>query len=172
MPDTRIHDPATGFRFQVQAQPATGAVSGGFSKVSGLRDETEVIEYREGTDPFFKTKHVGLRTFPDLVMERGMMIDATALVDWRQRTVRCQEPFWATIKVTVYNCDSEPARTAEFARAWPKALQLSDLDAGASEVNIESVEFVHEGKTFDTLFSRGGLADLRPSRGDNVIGGG
>jgi phage tail-like protein len=171
MPDTRIHDPATGFRFQVQAKPQVGPVAGGFSKVSGLRDETEVIEYREGTDPFIKTKHVGLRTFPDLVMERGMMIDALALVDWRKAAIQCKGNYWAKITVSVYNCDGEPARQAEFARAWPKALQMGDLDAGASEVNIETVEFVHEGKTFDTLFSRGGLTGIKPTRGDTAISG-
>lgn len=154
MAESRIHDPALGFRFQVNARG--GAVSAGFSKVSGLRDESEVIEYREGTDPLVKTKIPGIRTFPALVMERGMITEALALVNWRRAAIRCVEGFRSNIKVTIHNCDQEPARQVNFQLAWPNALQLSDLDGGASEVNIESVEFAHEGVVFDTLFSRGG----------------
>ncbi len=71
------------------------------------------------------------------------------------------------MKVTVYNCDRSPARFAEFSGAWPLAYQLADLDAGASEVNIESVELVHEGKVFDTLFTKatgGAVLDPRSGR--------
>lgn len=154
MPDSRIHDPALAFRFQVLARE--GAVSAGFSKVSGLRDESEVVEYREGTDPLVKRKIPGIRTFPALVMERGMMIDALGLIEWRRDAIKCVGKFHSGVKVTIYNCDQEPARQVDFNRAWPNALALADLDGGASEVNIESVEFVHEGVIADTLFSRGG----------------
>lgn len=154
MAETRVHDPAVGFRFQVSARNNT--VSAGFSKVSGLRDESEVVEYREGTDPLVKRKIPGIRTFPALVMERGMTLAAEGLIDWRRDAIRCERGFRSNVKVTVHNCDQEPARQVNFQLAWPNALQLADLDGGASEVNIESVEIAHEGVFSDTLFSRGG----------------
>ena len=153
MPESRVHDPAVGFRFQVLARQ--GDVAAGFSKVSGLRDESEVVEYREGTDPLVKRKLPGIRTFPALVMERGMMTDAEGLIRWRKAAILCVD-FRSDVSVTVYNCDQEPAREAKFQLSWPNALQLGDLDGGSSEVNIESVEIVHEGRVFDTLFQRGG----------------
>lgn len=154
MPESRVHDPALSFRFQVTARG--GDVAAGFSKVSGLRDESEVVEYREGTDPLVKRKIPGIRTFPALVMERGLMTDALGLIDWRRDAILCAPGFRSNVTVTVYNCDQEPARTAEFQLAWPNALQMNDLDGGASEVNIESVEIAHEGKVSDTIFERGG----------------
>lgn len=162
MPDSRVHDPAVSFRFQVIAR--SGGVAAGFSKVSGLRDESEVIEYREGTDPLVKRKTPGIRTFPALVMERGMITDGLGLIEWRRDAIKCVEGFKSPVKVTVYNCDQEPARQVDFQRGWPNALQLADLDGGASEVNIESVEIVHEGVLSDTLFSRGG-PPLKVGRG-------
>lgn len=161
MPESRVHDPAVNFRFQVLARG--GDVEAGFSKATGLRDESEVVEYREGTDDTVKTKLPGLRTFPALVLERGMMLDATGLIDWRRAAILCAEGFRSETVITVHNCDSAPARSVAFQNAWPNALQLSDLDAGASEVNIESVELAHEGTVFNTIFARGGTP-LRPGR--------
>lgn len=153
--ETRVHDPAVGFRFQVSAR--AGAVLAGFSKVTGLRDESESAEYREGTDPLVKTQVPGLRTFPALVLERGMMAKSDALIAWRRDAIKCKDPFRSDVKITVYNCDKKAARSVEFQNAWPNALAISDLDGGSSEVNIESVELKHEGKVQDTIFAPGGV---------------
>ena len=168
MPESRVHDPAVAFRFQVIARQ--GTIEAGFSKVSGLRDESEVIEYREGSDDLVKTKIPGIRTFPALVLERGMMTDAEGLIQWRRDAILClrdpsgQGAFRSDTKISVHNCDGASARVAIFQNAWPNALQLSDLDAGSSEVNIESVELAHEGRVRDTIFARGGAETLKQTR--------
>ena len=47
--------PIPKFHFQVDfAGPDAGKFTIGFSEVSGLDFETEVIEYRDGTDPLFR----------------------------------------------------------------------------------------------------------------------
>ena len=163
MAESRVHDPAVGFRFQVSAR--RNAVAAGFSKVSGLRDESEVAEYREGTDPLVKRKIPGIRTFPALVMERGMSLGAESLIEWRRDAIKCKDGFRSDVAVTVHNCDKEPARTVKFQLAWPTVLALADLDGGASEVNIETVEIVHEGRFDDTLFVNGGDAVLKVQQG-------
>ncbi len=146
MPEAKVHDPAVSFRFEVQARGANL----GFSKVSGLRDESEVIDYREGTDPIVVRKIPGLRTFPTLVFERGMTAQGTELRQWRDDVIAAVGPdgagFRAQATVLIKNCDGTPARTVTFENAWPSALELSDLDAAASEVNIESMELAHEGR--------------------------
>lgn len=167
MPESRVHDPAVAFRFQVTARQ--GDVEAGFSKVSGLRDESEVIEYREGTDDLVKTKIPGIRTFPALVLERGMMADAQGLINWRRDTILCLRDglagaFRSDTRISVHDCSGASARVAIFQNAWPNALQLSDLDGGASEVNIESVELAHEGRVRDTIFQRGGSETLKSTR--------
>ena len=150
MAEAKVHDPAVAFRFEVQARDANL----GFSKVSGLREESEVIEYREGTDPSTMRKIPGLRQYPALVFERGMTAQGLALVKWREDVLACVEGFRVTATVLIKNCDGTPARTITFEQAWPSSLELSDLDAGASEVNIETLELAHEGRADEiTIFS-------------------
>lgn len=141
MAEARVLDPAVAFRFEVQARGANL----GFSKVSGLREESEVIEYREGTDPIQVRKIPGLRTFPALVFERGIG-PGRELIAWRDAVIACIDPFRETVTVTIKNCDGETARVLTFERAWPSALEMSDLDASASEVAIEMLELSHEGR--------------------------
>lgn len=140
MPEARVLDPAVAFRFEVFARNANL----GFSKVSGLREESEVIEYREGTDPIQHRKIPGLRTFPNLVLERGVG-PGQELVAWRDDVIACRE-FRSQVQVKVKNCDGTDARLYSFERAWPVALEFTDLDAGASEVQIEMMELAHEGR--------------------------
>ena len=140
MPEARILDPAVAFRFEVQARGANL----GFSKVSGLREESEIIEYREGTDAIQHRKIPGLRTFPNLVLERGVG-PGQELIIWRDDVIRCVD-FRAQVSVLVKNCDGTPARAYQFEKAWPVALEFTDLDAGASEVQIEMMEIAHEGR--------------------------
>lgn len=140
MAEARVLDPAVAFRFEVQARGANL----GFSKVSGLREESEVIEYREGTDPIQVRKIPGLRTFPALVFERGIG-PGRELIAWRDDVIGCRE-FRETVTVTIKNCDGTTARVLTFEKAWPSALEMSDLDASASEVAIEMLELAHEGR--------------------------
>jgi phage tail-like protein len=148
MAEAKVHDPAVAFQFEVQARGANV----GFSKVSGLREENEVIEYREGTDPTTVRKIPGLRSYPALVFERGMTAQGTELLAWREDVIACGEGFRATVNILIKNCDGSPARTVTFEQAWPNALELSDLDASASEVSIETMELMHEGRVSSSIF--------------------
>ena len=61
------------FRFQVTIYDASGnAVSIGLSKISGLKDSSEVIEYREGNEPAVKHKQPGLSSADNLTLERAI----------------------------------------------------------------------------------------------------
>jgi phage tail-like protein len=143
MAEARLRDPATAYRFLVTM--GGRAAESGFSKVSGLRDESEVIDYREGADEIVKRKIPGLRTFPALVLERGTSSGLDDLVGWRNDVIQCVPEFRETVTIQINNCDGERAREVIVSRAWPSALELSDLDAMASEVNIEMMELQHEG---------------------------
>lgn len=140
MAEAKVLDPAVAFRFEVFARGANL----GFSKVSGLREESEVIEYREGTDPIQQRKLPGLRTFPNLVLERGVG-PGRELIQWRDDVIACHD-YRAQVLVKVKTCDGADARTYTFEKAWPVAMEFSDLDAGASEVQIETMELAHEGR--------------------------
>ena len=60
--------PLPKFHFQVE----WGGTKIGFTEVSGLDFETEVIEYRHGASPEYnKTKQPGLTKFANITLKRG-----------------------------------------------------------------------------------------------------
>jgi phage tail-like protein len=71
-------DPYKSFNFTVQFD---GAAVGGFTEVSGLGLEVEVIEYREGSDGNVVRKLPGLTKYNNITLKRGYIGDTT-LSDW------------------------------------------------------------------------------------------
>ena len=77
-------DPIRNFKFQVSFPSVRGGPSrAGFSRVSGLKEQTEVIEYREGTNAATPKKLPGQTTFDNIVLERGIGIDSE-MIRWRR----------------------------------------------------------------------------------------
>ena len=139
--------PAVAFRFDV----TFGGLSAGFSKVSGLREESDVIEYREGTDDTKHRKFPGLRTFPNIVCERGLGA-SSILVKLRKTVLECKMKRDSMV-IKVMSCTGNTMRTITAEAAWIVALEIGDLDANSSEVAIEIAEFAHEGVYKNVMFS-------------------
>ncbi len=62
-------DPYRNFRFRVEID---GIVAAGFSEVQIGETVTEVIDYREGNEPFHVRKLPGLHKFGNVTLTRGM----------------------------------------------------------------------------------------------------
>ena len=62
-------DPFQGFQYRVLIEGFGSEV--GFSTVSGLNEETEAIDYREGDDPPRMRKLRGLTSFGNVTLSRG-----------------------------------------------------------------------------------------------------
>lgn len=145
MAETRLSDPVTNFRFVVVSTKCRA----GFSKVTGMREENDVIEYREGTDSGFLQKYPGMRKYPEMTFERGLTREAKALIQWRNSVMKGQN-YKDRLEIDVQTCAGLPspnniARRVVLPASWPSALEISDMDAKASEVAIESMTIQHEG---------------------------
>lgn len=124
----------------------------GFTEVSGLDFETEVIEYREGSSKrYVKTKQAGLQKFSNITLKRGTFEgDFDYYKEWR-KTVFFQEGnktgsmYRKTVTIKLLNENHEPIITWKLLNAWASKIQSTDLKADANEVAIETMELVHEG---------------------------
>lgn len=124
----------------------------GFTEVSGLDFETEVIEYREGNSKkYSKTKQPGLTKFSNIILKRGTFEgDYHFYTEWR-KTYYFQEgndtgsKYRRTVTIKLLNESHEPMITWKLLNAWPSKVQSTDLKADANEVAIETMELVHEG---------------------------
>lgn len=143
--DPKKNYPLPKFHFQLD----WGGTRIGFTEVSGLDFETEVIEYREGSSPaYHKTKQPGLQKYSNITLKRGTFLgDFEYYEQWR-KTMMFQEgksKFRRDVTIRLLDEEHQPIITWTLSKAWPSKIQSTDLKADANEVAIETMELVHEG---------------------------
>ncbi len=117
----------------------------GFTEITGLSLETEVIEYREGNSPEYnKIKMPGLRKFGNITMKRGTFPGDNDYYKWFD-TVKLNTIERRNITITLLNENHEPVVIWKIKNAWPVKIQSPDLKSDANEAAIESIEVAHEG---------------------------
>lgn len=133
--------PLVKFHFQVD----WGGTKIGFTEVSGLDVETEIVEYRNGASPeYSKIKMPGMQKFSNITLKRGTFKSDNEFFEW-WNSVSLNTIERRNITISLLNESHEPVVTWKIKNAWPTKIQSTDLKADASEVAIESMEIVHEG---------------------------
>jgi phage tail-like protein len=145
MPDFKY--PLPKFHFELE----WGGTRLGFTEVTGLDFETEVIEYREGNLPAYnKTKQPGLTKYTDVTLKRGIVLDDLEYFTQWAKTAMFQEKketYRRTVTIKLLNEEHKAIIVWTLSRAWPSKIQSTDLKADGNEVAIETLTFVHEGLT-------------------------
>lgn len=142
-------DPAVKFRFDVICG-FFGRIIGSFSKISGIKEQIEVVDMRDGTDPQRTKKLVGTHQGGTIVLEKGVTGNVSELVGWFNRVKKNdRNGFRSDIAIGVADCANRLARVVKLQDAWPSAYELGDLDAKSSEVEVESLTLVFESLEFD-----------------------
>lgn len=133
--------PLVKFHFQVD----WGGTKIGFTEVSGLDVETEVVEYREGSSPeYSKIKMPGMQKFSNITLKRGTFQSDNEFYKW-WNTVKLNTIERRDITIKLLNEEHDPVVVWKVKNAWPSKIQSTDLKADGNEVAIESMEIVHEG---------------------------
>jgi phage tail-like protein len=127
-----------------------GGVSTGFTEISGLSIESEVIEYREGNSPEFSTvKMPGIRKYSNVILMRGIVANDNDFFLWIN-TIQGSQVQRRDVTISLLNANHEPLRTWKLRNAWPCKVQASDLKADGNEIAIETIELAHEGLSIET----------------------
>lgn len=135
--------PLVTFRFEVE----WGGTKIGFTEVSGLDVETEVVEYRHGASPeHSKVKMPGQQKYSNLTLKRGSFQSDNEYFDW-WNSVQLNTIERRDITIKLLNEEGDPAITWKVRNAWPTKIQSTGLKADGSEAAIETMELVHEGLT-------------------------
>ena len=134
--------PMPKFHFSVEWAPGTKM---GFTEVTGLTMESDVIEYREGSSPeFHKIKQPGLQKLSNITLKRGTFQGDIGFHDWME-TISMNTVKRRDVTIKLLNEKHEPVITWQIINAWPVKVQSSDLKADGNEVAIETMEIAHEG---------------------------
>jgi phage tail-like protein len=133
--------PIPKFHFRVD----WGGTRIGFSEVTGLTVENEVIEYREGSSPEYnKIKMPGLHKFGNITLKRGIFASDNEYFDWLN-TVKLNTIERRDLTISLLNENHEPVVSYKVKQGWPVKIQVPDMKSDANEVAIESIELAHEG---------------------------
>jgi phage tail-like protein len=138
-------DPYKGFNFLVEID---GISIAAFCEVSGLTSETDVIEYRNGSDKTNTVRKLpGLTSYANIVLKRGVTQD-TQLWQWR-KAIEQGTPDRRSGSIVLLDDERNPVRRWHFTEGWPAKLEGPALNASANEVAIETIEIAHEGLRID-----------------------
>ncbi len=137
--------PIPKFHFQVE----WGGSKIGFTEVSGLDVEREVIEYRDGSSKeYSKLKMPGLTKFSNITLKRGSFKKDNDFYKWwvsnKLETVERRD-----ITISLLNEEHTPVITWKVKNAWPSKIQPTDLKSDDNSIAIETMEIVHEGLTVE-----------------------
>jgi phage tail-like protein len=138
VPSSR-NDPFAACNFRVEID---GMPSADFAECSGLSSETDVIEYRQGTDTVLR-QLPGLTRYGRIVLKRGITANRD-LWDWRQTVVTGQTQR-RNGAIVLLNEARVPVLRWRFREGWPAKIEGPALNAASSDAAVESIEIVHEG---------------------------
>ncbi len=117
----------------------------GFSEVSGLTQENQPIEYRDGAFPEYSSiKMPGLRKFNNITLKRGIVKSDNDFWLWLS-TIKLNTVERRDLVISLLNEMHMPVMVWKIHRAFPVKVEGPGLKATGNEVAIESIEIAHEG---------------------------
>ena len=137
----RPTDPYANFNFLLEIGGITRA---GFNECTGLNAESNVIEYREGTEGLTMRKLPGLEKYGNITLKHGTSQDSE-LFEWHKTVFDGDIRREQSMSIVLLDERREEAKRWNLREAWPSKWMGPDLKAGANEIAFESIELCHEG---------------------------
>lgn len=139
--------PLPKFHFRVE----WGGSKIGFTEVTGLNIENEMIEYRDGSSPeYHKVKMPGLQKYGNITLKRGMFNGDNEFFQWLN-TVSLSKVERRDVSIALLNENHEPVYIWRVKNAFPVKVIAPDFKSDANEVAVETIEIAHEGLTIEAV---------------------
>jgi len=161
---------------------------GGFTNVSGLRIDTQAIQYREGGYNTTVHQIPGMTTFQPITFTRGVMYGSDQALTWMRGLFAAAAGtglngttaanFRVNITLTVNDhpntnpSQERPKMQFKIYNAFITSLNYSDLDATNGAILFETMTLVHEGLAagFVTTSEAKVITPTVPAAGGSGIG--
>lgn len=117
----------------------------GFTEVSGLTQEVQAIEYREGSfSEYSAIKMPGIPKYSNVTLKRGILATDKDFFKWLN-TVKMNKVDRRDLTINLLNENGVPVMTWQVLQAFPVKVEGPQLKATGNEVAIESIELANEG---------------------------
>ena len=141
----RTDDPHGGHYFALEIN---GNQIAHFLECSGLKTVATVFEIEEGGMNGMTHKRPGQSKWENIVL-RYATNASLELLEFRDRFLR--DEFTSRQNnsgaIVLYNNAGNPVRRYSFKHCWPVSWEGPQLNAGSSELAVETLEIAHEGLT-------------------------
>lgn len=144
---TTKYDVIGAYRFLVELD---GLIVGGFTEVSGLQAETELMEVAEGGVNGYVHQLPKRIKYPPLVFKRGIT-NSSELWDW-YASASIGKITRKSGSVILHNQAGKELCRWNFFESYPVKWSGPDLNASSNGVAIETLQLVHNG--LKTIFSK------------------
>ena len=158
-PTVTRRDPYPAFCFKIVFTDLQEIDASFFKSVSGLRSETEVIPVRaggvNGVNSQAPLNLVGGIKWSPIVLKQGFS-SSTKLLEWRESWVAgpgAGRLIRTDGSIIQLNTQLQAVKVWDFKQAWPSKWELGEFDASKNELQIETLELVHEGLSFNAMKS-------------------
>lgn len=122
-----------------------GMSSIGFTEVSGLNMEVQVVEYRVGSSRDFSMQKIpGLRKFGNVSLKRGMTSLDNEFWTWIN-TAALNSVERRNVTVTMLDDEHNPVVVWNLLNAFPAKVDYASLDAKSNDVAISQLDLAIEG---------------------------
>jgi phage tail-like protein len=116
----------------------------GFSEVSGLNKEAQVVEYREGANnEYHASKMPGIPKYGNITLKRGIASADDKFFQWINAT-QLNVPDRRSMKISLLDETHQPVMSWLIHNAFPSKLEGPSFKGTGNEVAIESLELACE----------------------------
>lgn len=136
----------TGFYFSVSIAGQSGTQDAAFQEVTGLSKTLEVEDVVSGGENRFKYRLPKQVTFENLVLKRGILLEASPLIQWCQDTLDQGLVKSITTKdviVKLLNEKGQPCQAWTFVAAYPLKWSVSEFNSEKNALLIETIELAY-----------------------------
>jgi phage tail-like protein len=122
-----------------------GGTRVGFSEITGLTQENQVIEYRDGSFPEYSPIRMpGIRKLGNITMKRGVVKSDNDFFKWLS-SIKLNTVERRDVVISLLDEQHQPVMVWKVHNAFPVKVEGPQLKAAGNEVAIESIEIAHEG---------------------------
>lgn len=142
--------PPPGFHFKVEVIDLPKKLEHDirFTEVGGLSAELVSEEVPEGGENRFVQKFPTRAKYPELVLKRGLL-KGSGVRAWIEDCITHLQITPLNVDVTLLNKDHQSLMTWHLVNAYPTKWSVSDLNASANAVVVESLQLFYQRFTVD-----------------------
>lgn len=146
-------DPTPAYKFFVYVE-LNGIIEAGFTSCSGLSMSREIIDYEEGGVNDYVHRLAGRTSYGNITLSQGITF-TSSLWKWYQDGIDDGKVRRIPLSIIQYSAyASVPARWYNLSGAFPVVWNGPDLDAGSSDMAIESLEIAFDKIELDSTASQ------------------